>query len=369
MSNKYSLFDLPFKLDFTVDLALLATLSAALLFVCIRLIFSRNLLNSVILLSAFSLLIGIYYLALDAPDVAMTEAALGACLSTCVLINLVKLVGESSGEIKRSRFVFAGIICVAFVSILTWSSIDLPEFGSGNTPLQLHVSKYYVENTQKDIGIPSIVAAILASYRGFDTLGETSVILIAGLGVAVILNRKRIPAINQNISSLAESEEISADSDNNLVQQSYLGNWLEKKSSILRVMAPICIAYVFLYAFYIQLNGESSPGGGFQAGVIFATGLIIYDLLYGVYALRRQFSTSKLLTYGICGVALYVGVGMTTLLMGGDFLDYNVLSSNLKGQHIGIFIIELGVGITVASIMCLIYVLIRQNQEEIKSSS
>ena len=78
-----------------------------------------------------------------------------------------------------------------FISFLTFASFDLPLYGEENTPVHQHVTKYYLENTKNDIGIPSVVAAILASYRGYDTLGETSVILIAGLAVVLILARRK----------------------------------------------------------------------------------------------------------------------------------------------------------------------------------
>lgn len=191
MQNSNGFFDLPFNADFTVDTALLFISSVLMMLTCLRLIMSRNLLSSVILMSAFSLLIGLCYLFLDAPDVAMTETALGACLSTCVLLNLIKIIGEDTGETKRLRVLLASLICLLFTMILIWAATDLPEFGKADSPLQQHVTKYYIENTQNEIGIPSMVAAILASYRGFDTLGETTVILIAGLGVVLVLNRRK----------------------------------------------------------------------------------------------------------------------------------------------------------------------------------
>tara|TARA_B110000003_G_scaffold247037_1_gene257899 strand:- start:53 stop:451 length:399 start_codon:yes stop_codon:yes gene_type:complete len=128
---------------------------------------------------------------MDAPDVAMTETALGACISTCVMLNLIKIVGKDMGNTKKTKIVFSTLLCIALVSCLTWASLDLPEFGSENSALQSHLTNYYIENTKKDIGITSIVAAILASYRGYDTLGETTVILIAGLAVLVIISRKK----------------------------------------------------------------------------------------------------------------------------------------------------------------------------------
>lgn len=189
------IFGIPFSLDFEFNKLLFSISALVMVATCIRLVMSKSLLSSVILLSVFSLFIGICYLFLDAPDVAMTETALGTCLSTCVLLNIIKIVGEETNDpnekVRRLRVYTSFILCSVFFVCLCWISYDLPEFGSLNSPIQNHVSKYYLDNTKAEIGIPSFVAAILASYRGFDTLGETTVILIAGLGVLLILNKKK----------------------------------------------------------------------------------------------------------------------------------------------------------------------------------
>ena len=183
-------FTLPFKISFVLDEILLFIASLVLLITCFWLIISRNLIESIIIMSVFSLFIGICYLFMDAPDVAMTETALGACLSTCVLLNVAKIVGEDTGKLKKLNTILAAILCSFFVVILTWISLDLPSFGTQDSQVQTHLTKYYLQNTRTDIAIPSFVAAILASYRGYDTLGETTVILIAGLAVLVIVSRK-----------------------------------------------------------------------------------------------------------------------------------------------------------------------------------
>jgi multicomponent Na+:H+ antiporter subunit B len=182
---------IPDKINFQADSALLFLAAAILIITCIKLIISKNLLESVAIMSVFSLFIGICYLFMDAPDVAMTETALGACLSTCVLLNLVRIFGEEITTTKRFRTSLALALCLIFIATLTWASLDLPSFGQEDSPLQTHLTKYYIENTKYDIAIPSIVAAILASYRGFDTLGETAVILIAGLAVLTILSSRK----------------------------------------------------------------------------------------------------------------------------------------------------------------------------------
>jgi multicomponent Na+:H+ antiporter subunit B len=134
-----------------------------------------------------------------------------------------------------------------------------------------------------------------------------------------------------------------------------------KNFTIIKIIIPFIIPYIILYAIYIQLNGEVSPGGGFQAGVIFATGIIAYDLLFGHSILGHYFSTNGLTTCGVLGVLLYAGTGLVCLLKGSDFLNYSALLENdIAGQHLGISLIEFGVGLTVASIMCLLYSLLRE---------
>ena len=129
---------------------------------------------------------------MDAPDVAMTEIALGACLSSCVLLNFINITGFSvSQNVSKYRVIISSILCLLFIIILTWAGLDLVEYGSNDSPLQTHVSKYYIEHTKEEIGIKSMVAAVLASYRSFDTLGETMLILIAGLSVLLILSTNK----------------------------------------------------------------------------------------------------------------------------------------------------------------------------------
>lgn len=135
-----------------------------------------------------------------------------------------------------------------------------------------------------------------------------------------------------------------------------------EKESISRTIIVFIMPFIVLYAIYIQLNGEVSPGGGFQAGVIFATAVIGFDLVFGNDHLHGIISTSLLVICSALGVFIYAFVGICGLLFGGNYLDYNVIhSSPVTGQHIGIFCIEIGVGITVSAVMCLIYSLLREN--------
>ena len=109
---------------------------------------------------------------------------------------------------------------------------------------------------------------------------------------------------------------------------------------------------ILLFALYVQFHGDFGPGGGFQAGVIFAAGFILYGLIFGVEAVRRIAPYWVVRVLIATGVLVYAGVGVAGLFLGGNFLDYGVLSVDpVHGQHLGIILIELGVGITVAASM------------------
>jgi multicomponent Na+:H+ antiporter subunit B len=125
---------------------------------------------------------------------------------------------------------------------------------------------------------------------------------------------------------------------------------------VVRVIAKLVIAPILLFALYVQFHGDYGPGGGFQAGVIFAAGIILYTLIYGLENGKRLAPDWLLRTLSGCGVLLYAGTGIATMLAGGNFLQYGALAHDpVHGQHLGILLIELGVGTTVASVMLIIF--------------
>ncbi len=125
---------------------------------------------------------------------------------------------------------------------------------------------------------------------------------------------------------------------------------------MLRVVAKLLIPYILLYAFYVQWHGDYGPGGGFQAGVIFAAAIILYALIFDLRAAQQAFRPRVVGLLVPLGLLLYIGVGIATMLMGGAFLEYGVLEHDpVHGQHLGILLIELGVGTTVAGVMITIF--------------
>ncbi len=135
-----------------------------------------------------------------------------------------------------------------------------------------------------------------------------------------------------------------------------------KEFSVLRLIITFIIPFVILYSIYIQLNGEVSPGGGFQAGVIFASGIIGYELIFDKSIFKQNFSIKYLTICSILGVLIYASVGLISLIYNYNYLNYNVLNIKpITGQHIGIFLIEIGIGLTVSSVMSLIYISLKED--------
>ena len=125
---------------------------------------------------------------------------------------------------------------------------------------------------------------------------------------------------------------------------------------VLRVIAKMLIPFILLFGLYVQFHGDFGPGGGFQAGVIFAAAFILYALVFGDDQARQVIPDKALILLVPLGLILYAATGFYGLVLGGNFLDFNVLLDSPKtGQHIGIFLVELGVGITVAAVMISIF--------------
>ena len=127
---------------------------------------------------------------------------------------------------------------------------------------------------------------------------------------------------------------------------------------VVRVIVKLLVPFVLLFGLYVQMHGDFGPGGGFQAGVIVATGFIVYALVFGVSSTLRAVPLSALVALVSFGLLLYAGVGFAALFAGGEFLNYSAFdpAHPQHGQHLGIVLIELGVGITVAAVMLTIFI-------------
>ena len=144
----------------------------------------HNLFAVVMLSGIYSLLAASIFVVFDAVDVAFTEAAVGAGVSTVLLLGALSLATpEERAPEKLSVFPLFIVLLVG--AILIYATLDMPLYGDPNAPIHQHVAPYYLEQGIIDTGIPNVVTQVLASYRGFDTLGEVFVVFTAGIGVLI----------------------------------------------------------------------------------------------------------------------------------------------------------------------------------------
>ena len=146
----------------------------------------RDLFEAAMLFSIFSLLSAGLFVMMDAVDVAFTEAAIGAGISTILILGALSLTSEE--EFQSGRHRVAPVVLVLLTgAALIYGTLDMPLYGDPAAPIHHHVAPRYIQESPKEIGIPNFVTAVLASYRGFDTYGETMVIFTAGVGVMLLL--------------------------------------------------------------------------------------------------------------------------------------------------------------------------------------
>lgn len=309
-----------------INLVLLAMLALT----TITVVYLKDLFAVVMLFGIYSFLSALIFVNLDAVDVAFTEAAVGAGISTVLMLGTLALTGRTEKESKHSSMLPLLVVCVTGAALI-YGTLDMPPFGHPDNPIHEHVAPRYIEESPKEVGLPNMVTSVLASYRSFDTLGETVVVFTAAIGVLALIGIRRRE-------------------DNDMPESGLIAH------RVLRVVAKIIIPLTILFALYVQFHGDFGPGGGFQAGVIAAAAIILYALVFGL-PLAFAVIAPKFLKYmAAFGVLLYASVGLYSMAKGGQFLDFNKLAADpVAGQHYGIIIIELGVGITVFAAMLSIY--------------
>ncbi|WP_280117332.1 Na(+)/H(+) antiporter subunit B [Shewanella aestuarii] len=303
--------------------------------IAIAIVRMTDLLAVVMLSGIYGLLSACFFVVLDAVDVAFTEASVGAGISGLLMLAAITMTGRKEAP-KRHKPFLALFVVLVTGGMLIYGTMDMPYFGAADAPVHQHVAPRYIHDSMQEVGIPNIVTSVLGSYRAFDTLGEVAVIFTAGIGVLSLL---RLPRLSKKPASNEATEA-----------------QMHERHMVVRIVSKTLIPFILLFALYVQFHGDFGPGGGFQAGVIFAAAIILYTMLFGLETAQKVFNPSLVQLLAAVGLLLYASVGVVSIINGANFLDYNVLAdTSLDGQHIGILLIELGVGITVASVMLSIF--------------
>lgn len=169
-----------------MELAITILLFLALVSCAIAIALVRNLFAVVMLSGVVSLLAALLFIVMDAVDVAFTEAAVGAGISSVLMLGTIALTARNEKVPSRYSLVPLAVVSLTGM-VLIYGTLDMPNFGDKNAPVQTHVGPSYIERTPKEIKVPNFVTGVLASYRGYDTLGEVTVVFTAGLGVILLL--------------------------------------------------------------------------------------------------------------------------------------------------------------------------------------
>lgn len=255
------------------------------------------------------------------------------------------------------------VVCGA---LLLFFSMDFPDYGDGTSPASTHLSPYYIENTLKDSHVPNIVTSVLADYRGYDTMYETTVVLAAGLACFFLLRRRisdkppvRFYRHVPTGVTLRIEEGGKLPPEDSIVFRRMDSLWTPE-SLIIRNTCRLVIGFIQLFALYVVAHGHYSPGGGFQGGVILGSSIILFAISNDLRTSLKRVKEKIAALLGSFGVMIYAGTALICLLMGANFLDYKALAPILGTDSVmarshGILFVEIGVAFAVMAVMIWLY--------------
>lgn len=239
---------------------------------------------------------------------------------------------------------------VGFLAVLATGALllaatgDFPAWGDSESPANDNrLSKGYITDAIVQTEVPNVVTAVLADFRGFDTMFETVVIFVAGLAIIGVLSIFR-----SRDGDKSPPEEAEPDTS-------------EAGDLIVRTTCRLLVPVIQLFALYVLAHGHHSPGGGFQSGVILGASFILIAIAYGLPTALLRLSEKRAITLAAVGVIIYAGIGLLAMLLGGNFLDYSVLHKILPATNEtwarshAMLGVETGVAFTVMAIMFAIY--------------
>ncbi|WP_300458955.1 Na(+)/H(+) antiporter subunit B [Desulfobacula sp.] len=260
---------------------------------------------------------------------------------------------------------FLGFIVVCLTgALLLYGTGDFSNWGDPNSPASLHLSNEYIERALEETQVPNLVTAVLADYRGFDTMFETAVIFCAGLACFLLLRdfREKKQRFYRHIPTgvilhVKNSKKVlPVGREFEHIDKDWVPSDL-----IIKTVCRILVPFIQIYAMYVVAHGDFSPGGGFQGGVIFGSSLILIAISYDLKILVRRIKEKVFGIFAAVGVLIYVGIAALCMPMGGNFLDYSKLAPLLPGdphhvRALGMLGVEIGVGIAVTAVMVIIYI-------------
>jgi multicomponent Na+:H+ antiporter subunit B len=236
------------------------------------------------------------------------------------------------------------IMAILLGLLLLRGTADFPKFGDPQSPASTHLSNRYISEAYHTTHVYNMVSAILADYRNFDTMFETTVVFTAGTSIFLIL-RLPLGGLARRRSKAEVAPKLSP----------------VPRDPILEMACRVLFPPIQLFGFYVLTHGHYSPGGGFQAGVILGASFILLAIGFDLKASLSRMPEALFKPLSALGVAFYIGLGFLCLLLGGEFLNYEALRSiapflgpeDIRSE--GILLVECGVTLTVGAVIFWIY--------------
>lgn len=325
---------------------------------------TKKLLTSIIIFMSYSCVMSIIWIMLESPDLAITEAAVGAGVSSILFfVTLKKIhavdreeeakkeldVAETERHLEMKIFdkafkATSVVVCISIIIILLVVVSDLPRFGNAGNPDNNEVAERYILSGLQETGAVNIVTGMILDYRAFDTFGESCVLFIAATCVMILL---RVDTESDDLSMPSGANDRIYEPKNDL---------------ILQKAAKILVPIVIMAGIYIILNGHLSPGGGFSGGALIGAGLILYLNAYG-FAKTERFFTSKTYKVISCSALTFYCIAKSySFFTGANHLE-SFITAGTPGAIISsglILPLNICVGLVVSCTMYSFYALFRK---------
>ena len=256
------------------------------------------------------------------------------------------------------------VISVLTGAFLVYAAVDFPAWSDPASPASTYLSPHFIEKTMEETSVPNIVTAVLADYRGFDTMFETTVIFTAGLVCFFLLRtiRRKEPE-SRHYRHMLTGVTIQIKEGHKLPPSAdfeRMDSLWTPPDLIIKTACRLLIPFIQLFALYVIAHGHYSPGGGFQGGVILGASIILLAISHDLRTTIERMSEKLVAILCAVGVLIYAGAGALCLLLGLNFLDYSALAPLLhvdpiSARSLGILIVEIGVGVAVMCTMIWIY--------------
>jgi len=257
------------------------------------------------------------------------------------------------------------ILVIILGGMLVYGSLEFPPWGDPASPASSHVSPYYIEKAVEDTSVPNLVTAVLADYRGYDTMFETIVIFAAGIACIVLLRTfKKTKSGSRLYRHIPTGITLRIEKEGRFPEDSVVfaridSHWVPP-DLIVKTTCRLIVPFIQIFALSVIAHGHHSPGGGFQGGVILGAAMIIYSIAFNLRTAIRRMSERSTVMLSSLGVFIYAGTGALCMLSGLNYLDYGALAGFLGVDPVtarshGILIVEIGVGIAVMAVMVTLY--------------